>query len=199
MTDAPKSGLRLAAPKLSGKSIADLSAEDLLAGISAETRVTLAAALAAEPAPPAPKADDAKAGEDEEMPKKAKKKDDVNDDADAQAADPALAAARAEGFEAGQKAEAERVAAVFASEHFAGREQQAAKMLANPKLSADDITGLLADMPDGSGASMLAAIKGKNPNLNAGGGSEQEKSQSAQSIWDSAIKANNPVNPNSAK
>lgn len=59
----------------------------------------------------------------------------------------ALAAAREEGQKAGFTSANERMNAVFASEHYAGRETLAAKMLAKPGLEAKDIIDLLADAP----------------------------------------------------
>jgi hypothetical protein len=59
----------------------------------------------------------------------------------------ALDAARTEGRDTGFKSANDRMNAVFASEHYAGREAAAAKMLGKPNLSAEDIVDLLADMP----------------------------------------------------
>lgn len=53
---------------------------------------------------------------------------------------------KTEAFAAGQKAANDRMNAVFASEHFAGREAHAAKLLSKG-LSAEDTIDLLADMP----------------------------------------------------
>ena len=50
------------------------------------------------------------------------------------------------GLAAGTDAERARMTAVFASEHFAGREAHAAKLLGKG-LSAEDTIDLLADMP----------------------------------------------------
>jgi hypothetical protein len=52
----------------------------------------------------------------------------------------------------------DQIQIVMASPHFAGRSQMAAKLIANPKLSAEDITGLLADMPDASGGMIFEAM-----------------------------------------
>ncbi|HUD28311.1 MAG TPA: hypothetical protein VMQ93_05515, partial [Novosphingobium sp.] len=59
----------------------------------------------------------------------------------------ALEAARTEGRDTGFKSANDRMNAVFASEHYAGREAAAAKLLGKPSLSAEDIVDLLADMP----------------------------------------------------
>ncbi len=81
-------------------------------------------------------ADDAEAGKKP----KGKKKDEYMTESEANAA---IAAARAEGF-----AEATaRANTVLASEHYAGRETLATTMLANDKLSADEITTMLAAAP----------------------------------------------------
>lgn len=59
----------------------------------------------------------------------------------------AIEAARTEGRENGQKSANERMNTVFASEHYAGREAAATKLLGKASLSAEDIVDLLADMP----------------------------------------------------
>lgn len=55
--------------------------------------------------------------------------------------------ARAEGVSEGRQMERERFLAVVNSEHFAGREGLAKKMLASESLSADDICEMLAEAP----------------------------------------------------
>jgi len=79
----------------------------------------------------------------------------------------------------------QRVLGVMASEHFIGRATQAAKLLSNLKLSADEIVAMLADMPDHSGAEMLAAIRSqKNPDLGTGGGDAYgEQSPNVAAMW----------------
>lgn len=59
----------------------------------------------------------------------------------------ALEAARTEGRDTGFKSANDRMNQVFASEHYAGREAAAAKLLGKPSLSAEDVIDLLADMP----------------------------------------------------
>lgn len=184
-----QSGLRLAAPRVNGKQVADLSIDELLGGMNAETKTAMAAALAAQTPPPkaANKDDgdaedmvDGGADEDAETPPKEKSKKKGGAEASATFAD-------------GMKAGTDRALAVMAHESFAGREPQAQKLLGNQKLTAEEITGMLADMPDGGGQQMLDSIKGKNPDLGAGGGSgEGDRAQAAASIWDKAIVANNP-------
>lgn len=55
--------------------------------------------------------------------------------------------AKAEGHDAGFKAANDRMNTVFASEYYEGREEAAKAMLANPKFTAEDITGILAKSP----------------------------------------------------
>jgi len=96
-------------------------------------------------------------------------------------ANPVAASSYAEGFAAGTQ----RALAVMGSEHFTGRATQAAKLLANAKLSADEIIAMLADMPDHSGAEMLAAIRSqRNPDLGTGGGDAYgERSLDVAAMW----------------
>lgn len=161
MTDV-NAGLRLAPAKLAAK-IGELSAEDLLKGISAETRVALAASLAAEaPKPGAGAAADAApaapaAAAEESKPEPA-----------------APAAEQSADFKAGTAAANARFATVFASEHAKGREARAAKMLTT-SMSADEICGLLADEPkpdanagDADRTALLAALGGGNADLGNG-------------------------------
>lgn len=119
----------------------------------------------------------------------------------------AVDAARKEGHEAGFKAANDRMTKVFASEHYAGREATAAKLLGKPSMSAEDIIDVLADMPkvetnalteeqqrdaaeEGGRKEMQAALSGqKNSNIDAGGGgqaSEQDKKAAADASWDKA-------------
>ena len=118
----------------------------------------------------------------------------------------ALEAARTEGRDTGFKSANERMNAVFASEHYAGREAAAAKMLGKPNLSAEDIVELLADMPkaepQGSTAAlteeqqrtaaeeagrkeMKAALEeNKNSDIDAGnGGDKPDKRKAADNVW----------------
>lgn len=125
---------------------------------------------------------------------KSKKKESIMDDNEFKAA---IAAARAEGHEEGVSATIDRQNAVFASEHYPGREAQAAKMLTKPSMSADDIIDILADTPksDKQGLSDDAARaaaeeagrkemreqlgKGKNSSVDADDHSNQASDHSA--------------------
>lgn len=53
----------------------------------------------------------------------------------------------AKAADAATKAANERMQAVFASEHYAGNQTTANKLLLNANLSSDDIIGVLADLP----------------------------------------------------
>lgn len=152
-------GLRLSAsaPALA---LADMNIEDIIAQMSEDQRSALVSTLAsstgsAAPAPADPEDDDDAGMTPEE---KAKKKNDKMSGGDTEAA------AEARGFAAASA----RFVAVMSSEHFEGRTAQALKLLGNAKLSADEIINMLADMPDGSGAAMLAAMRSQNPNLGTG-------------------------------
>lgn len=110
---------------------------------------------------------------------------------------------------AGREEANARMTAVFASEHFPGREAHAAKLLGKPGLSAEDITDLLADMPaakpvDQASADAAAEAAARDEmraamdDTNADLGADQpapEKSGKAKSdaVWD---KANAKVRPN---
>lgn len=112
--------------------------------------------------------------------------------------------AREEGRAAGQKEANERADKVRASEHYAGREAAAAKLLGKPNLSAEDITELLADMPKAGAAAgtlteeqqrsaaeeagrqeMKAALdQNKNSDIDAGGGAPKpDKRAEADAVW----------------
>lgn len=114
----------------------------------------------------------------------------------------AVEAARTEGHTAGFTEANERMKAVFASEHYAGRETLAAKMLGKPGLSAEDITDVLADAPkvepkaevdqaaanaaaeEAARKEMKEAINsGTNANIDASGGSKPN----AKDPWDSVL------------
>lgn len=160
MTTAAE-GLRLkgSVPALA---IADMKIDDILAGMSDDQRTALAATLVPGAAAKDGKPKDADAGDDADDDdagmsdeEKAKKKEKM-------AADETAAEAR--GFAAATA----RAVAVMSSEHFEGRAAHAVKLLGNAKLDANEIVTMLADMPDGTGASMLDAIRGKNPNLGTG-------------------------------
>lgn len=84
---------------------------------------------------------------------------------------------------------ADRVAKVFASEHSQGRERQAAKLLANDKLSVEEITDLLADMPKGGSAngSMLERLAEQpNPEIKTGSEAAPNAQAESDAIWDLA-------------
>jgi hypothetical protein len=106
---------------------------------------------------------------------------DMSEKPDTQAA---VETARTEGHAAGFKAANERLGAVFASEHYAGREQLAQNLLGNASMDADAIISALAAAPkaaapDGGGADpeeaarseMRAAIvETANSDVDANGG-----------------------------
>jgi outer membrane biosynthesis protein TonB len=74
--------------------------------------------------------------------------------------------------------ERQRVADVFASDASKGKERAAACLLANPKLSADEIVALLPQMSGGAGDNVMLANLSANPDLkpgaetNSGGGAD---------------------------
>lgn len=87
-----------------------------------------------------------------------------------------LDAAKAEGVTEGRQMERDRYAAVMGSEHYAGREGLASKMLAKESLSAEDINEMLADAPkvekaeqptEGANAFENAMDNSDNPNMGA--------------------------------
>lgn len=183
MTEA-STGLRKALARKAG--VSKLSTEELLAEMSDEQKAGVAAALAASdpPAPAASASDDADE-DDTDMPDgekkpKAKKKDDENMDDDA-----------------GAKAATERAVAVMSSEHVAGRTKLAADLLANDKLSADEIVAILsASAPAASGdpdaaarAEMQNALaETGNSNIAAdGGGSPSTPKAGGAQVWDKAL------------
>jgi len=120
----------------------------------------------------------------------------------------AIATAKKEGREEGIKSAHDRMTAVFASDHYAGREAMAAKLLGKPNMTAEDIVDVLADTPKAnpSGLSedqgreaaeeagrkeMRQAIEGgKNSNIDADAGNGDGKKSdpaAAGGIWDKAI------------
>lgn len=141
-------------------------------------------------------------------PAKSKQKEPVMADENQSAA---LDAAKKEGHDAGFKAATDRFNAVMASEHYAGREASAAKLLTNASLfsaSADDVCAILADMPkvehtalseqeqreaaeDGGRKEMKEALgKGANSNIDADAGKDgKAKAESSAAVWDTAIAA----------
>ncbi|MGV1352813.1 S49 family peptidase [Klebsiella pneumoniae] len=81
--------------------------------------------------------------------------------------DRAVNAAHADGTKAGATAERERFKAVFASEHYRGREAAAQQMLATTDMTAEQITGVLATLPS---ASPAAAAPAATPEAKPGDG-----------------------------
>ena len=163
--------------------IAEMKTEDLLSGMSDEQKAELAASLAA--SAPTPAAASMEPGEDD--PKCSKCGDPMKDgkckkcstdaSADAAAKDDPVAAARAE--------ERARFNAVMSSEHYKGRESLAATLLANDKLSADEIVTALASANASNaesgadaeaGAAMLKAMQamGNPDTTDSGKGQQQE-------------------------
>lgn len=119
--------------------------------------------------------------------------------------DAALAAARAEGR---NEANA-RWNTVLASEHYAGREQLAASLLANDAMSADAIVAALATAPaapkagglsdeelraaaeEGGRMELKAALEtGKNSNIDTDGGAGGDKNAETPSFAKAVAKAN---------
>lgn len=141
--------------------------------------------------------------EPESLKSKSKKKEPDMSDENAEAVE----TAKKEGHDAGFKAANDRMNTVFASEHYAGREAMAAKLLGKPSMSAEDIIDVLADTPkadkkglseeeqrqaaeEGGRKEMQAALgQQNNSNIDAGGGNgggEQDKAAAASSAWDKA-------------
>ena len=87
-----------------------------------------------------------------EAPVKSKRKERSMSDENKAALDAAKTEGRAEAF----KEANERMNAVFASEHYAGREGLAAKMLGKQGMSADDIIDILAATPKADTSAMSA-------------------------------------------
>jgi hypothetical protein len=134
MTEA-STGLRKAlarGQKVTAEALAALSNEELIAGLSADQKAAVAAAHAAEAEPSASDDEDEDDTDAPSMGDKKKSKDKEKDYMD----DKAIAEAKAE--------ERARFGAVMASEHYQGREKLAATLLANDKMSADEIITALA-------------------------------------------------------
>lgn len=179
--DKPLDGLRLGA---SSKTIAlaDVSVDQLMSGLSDDQKAGLTEKLAPpkaeEPAlePEASEPGKKAAAENKAEPEKGKEEAPKG-----AAADPGHAQ-----YVHGFQAAVDRNKAVFASEHFEGREKAAARLLGNAKLSADEITATLADLPKGeAGNNMLDGLKGKNPDLAPGAeaGGDASKAE-AGAVWD---------------
>ncbi len=144
--------------------------------------------------------------EDGAPPPKSKGKDKDMAEADQNAAvEAAKKEANAEGF----KAASDRLSAVMASEHYAGREAAAGKLLTKAALfsaSADDIVDLLADMPkvehtalteeqqreaaeEGGRKEMrdaLGADKNSKIDADEGKGGKPDKRAASDAVWDRA-------------
>lgn len=192
MTEASK-GLGKALARAGSKvlAIGEMSVADVLAGMSDEQKAELFAqapkpAVASSDPEPDP-SDPSEPGEGEKCSKCSEPMKDgkcskcaPDSKADANASDE-VTKARAE--------ERARFNAVMSSEHYKGRESLAAKMLANEKLSADEIIGLLADAAPAAqgsddaaaGAAMLAVMKAAgNPDTSNASGNANNPSQPKQ-------------------
>lgn len=187
MTEA-SSGLRKAlarGQKVTAEALSAMSNDDLIAGLSADQKAAVAAALAAEEADPAA----SEAEDDEEtdttMGDKKKSKDKEKDYMD----DKAIAEAKAEVHQ--------RYSTVMASEHYAGREALATTMLANDKLSADEIVTMLAAAPkaaapvaseegddDGARAEMRQNLAAEQPGNTGQAAEDAPTSQADTSLVD---------------
>jgi hypothetical protein len=182
MTEA-SNGLRKALARgQSGtvQTLAEMSNDELLAGLSDEQKTALAASLASAAvagSTPEPEAEAEEDGDDAEMgdgKKKMKDKEEYMGDDNAKAA-------------------TDRAVAVMSSEHFAGREAQAANLLKNGKLSADEIVGILAECepakktdPEAAARSeMQAALKqAGNSSIDANNGGAQPHAAASGAIWE---------------
>jgi hypothetical protein len=164
MTEASK-GLRKAIVRNAG--VSKLTTDELLAEMTDDQKAAIAASLApaANAAAPAANAGntpkpDAEAEDDEDDAEMMDKKKKSKKDGEEEYMDDDKA-----------KAATDRAIAVMSSEHFAGREAQAKTLLANDKLSADEIITILADLkpaapadPEaGARAEMQAALKDNAP------------------------------------
>lgn len=183
MTDA-RTGLRSKLARNAG--ISQLTTEELIAQMTDEQKTAIAASLAPAPAPAAkaeamePEGDEEE-GEDGKkmMPKSKGEGDDDMGDEDAKA-----------------KAATERAVAVMSSEHAVGRMEQAGKLLANDKLSADEIISVLsvaassttpADPEAAARADMQAALKeNANTVIEANDGGGQKPASKAADVWAAA-------------
>lgn len=113
------------------------------------------------------------------------------------------------GEESGFKAANERMNAVFASEHFAGREAMAAKLLNKSGMSAEDVIDVLADTPkaepkesalsdedkrkaaeEGGRKEMQEQLDKTNADLGAGNDDTKTSSAKVADDWAYARKAN---------
>lgn len=163
------------------QTLAEMSNEDLIANLSDEQKAALAASMAAAAAAkdmPEPEGEDgeeeAEAGDDAEP--KSKKKDDYTGDDKAKASD-----------------ETQRAVAVLTHEHAQGRMDLAKNLLANDKLSADEIIGILsasapekpADPEAAARAEMQAALQANsNSAIEANNAGTKPGANASASIWD---------------
>lgn len=183
MTEA-STGLRKALARKAG--VSQLTTEDLLAQLSDDQKAGLAAALS-----PAANAGDTpkKATDDEDeddmetegdgtkKPKSEKKDDEYMDD------------------EAKAKAATERAVAVMSNEHAQGRMDAAKMLLANDKLSADEIVTILASTAPTTTADPEAAARKEMqdalaetgaPEIEANDGGASKPKANSAGVWDAA-------------
>lgn len=147
-----------------------------------------------------------------DKPKKSNKKDKPMPESNN---DEAIASATEAGNTAGFQAATDRMAAVFASEHYQGREASAGKLLTKSSLlgaSAEDIIDLMVDMPkveqeatltegqqreaaEEAGRQEMRAELGNNQNsgIDANGGVKPSPAEESASVWDSAIARVSPT------
>ena len=177
MTEA-SAGLRKALARKAG--VSKLTTEELLAEMTDEQKAEMAAAFA--PAAVVKDMPPKKDGEDEEdesemgdKPKSEKEKDEHMGDDDK------------------AKASAERAIAVLSHEHAQGRMDVAKTLLANDKLSADDIIKVLAIAAPAAPADPEAAAREEMksvlketgaPEIEANNGGASPSSGDSASIWD---------------
>lgn len=174
MTEASL-GLRKALARNAG--VSKLTNEELLASMSDEQKAAIAASVT-----PAAKAEEPEGEEDEmedgKKKPKSKKKDDEYMDDDAKA-----------------KAATERAVAVLSNGHAQGRMDVATGLLANDKLSADEIITVLAAMapaekPDPEAAAraeMQAALEANgNSEIEANDGGVSKPEAKAADVWAAA-------------
>ncbi len=175
-------GLRMAPPKTKADALTSGSVMASIAQMDESERSKLMAELKGEMEPDPEDEEDGTEGDTDKC--KDKK------------ADPACAASASDDFKAGYAAANDRFAAVYASEHFAGREAKACAFL-KTSMSAEEIVGLLAHEPkasadDGGAAAIVNAITGANANVDAGGGGDL--APKAASPWKGAVASINKRN-----
>jgi len=148
--------------------------------------------------------DDENTPDDPTNPKCKKKDHDMSDEQNAAA----LGTAKKEGHDAGFKAANDRMNTVFASEHYAGREAMAAKLLSKPGMSAEDIIDVLADTPkadkkglseeeqraaaEAAGREVMKdalASGAKNSNIDANDGNKPDSAAAVNDLWGQAVKS----------